>query len=547
MSTRSFRRDRERRLRKLALVAGAAAGATAVAAPAADAATYTVTTTADDNVTPPAGSLRAAIQNANATPGVADDIVFQSGLSGTINLVGAQLDITDGVFIHGPGAGALTVSGQGQRRVFNIATDQEVTLSGLTIANGYVYNNAGAGIVSDSAELTIESSVMSGNRVASSVVIAGWGGAVATDSGSLTVSNSTITGNHVDYSGTARGNVAPEGGWGGGIYVGPTTDAVISNSTISGNSAKYGGGVAFDESGNTLDINNSTIAGNNAGDNGGGIYHKYDSGGRGLSAAVQIVSTIVSGNTSPNGNDKDIGGGPVSAGFSLIQDPGGTTVNASGPNIIGQDPQLGGLANNGGPTPTLLPAATSPALDKGTANGLTIDQRGQVRTKDDPALANAAGGDGTDIGSVEASAGPTAPGGRPSCIGQEATIVGTNGQDTITGTDGRDVIKGLRGNDTIKSVGGDDIVCGDKGRDKIRTGDGDDESRGGDGGDNIKGGDGDDVLRGGAGFDLLFGGFGNDQLFGGAKKGKTGTATNSCDGGPGDDTANGCGKAVDVP
>jgi hypothetical protein len=45
------------------------------------------------------------------------------------------------------------------------------------------------------------------------------------------------------------------------------------------------------------------------------------------------------------------------------------------------DPLLGGLANNGGPTSTLLPSSTSPALAIGTKTGApATDQRGVART-----------------------------------------------------------------------------------------------------------------------------------------------------------------------
>jgi hypothetical protein len=45
---------------------------------------------------------------------------------------------------------------------------------------------------------------------------------------------------------------------------------------------------------------------------------------------------------------------------------------------------------------------TSPAIDKGSnPNALLNDQRGSARTFDDPSIANAGGGDGTDIGAFE--------------------------------------------------------------------------------------------------------------------------------------------------
>jgi len=62
---------------------------------------------------------------------------------------------------------------------------------------------------------------------------------------------------------------------------------------------------------------------------------------------------------------------------------------------------LGPLGDNGGPTPTMVPEATSPLVDQGAAFGLGTDQRGVQRPIDFPAIANAAGGDGADIGAVE--------------------------------------------------------------------------------------------------------------------------------------------------
>ncbi len=74
----------------------------------------------------------------------------------------------------------------------------------------------------------------------------------------------------------------------------------------------------------------------------------------------------------------------------------------------------------------------------------------------------------------------------PLCGGEEATIVGTSGDDYITGTEGNDVIFTAQGNDIILGLGGDDIVCA---------------------------GQGNDVIVGGQGFDILFGAQGNDVIF----------------------------------
>ena len=59
------------------------------------------------------------------------------------------------------------------------------------------------------------------------------------------------------------------------------------------------------------------------------------------------------------------------------------------------------MQDNGGPTFTRALLSGSPALDKGIASGMTLDQRGFVRPSDDPAIANRNGGDGSDIGAFE--------------------------------------------------------------------------------------------------------------------------------------------------
>jgi hypothetical protein len=122
------------------------------------------------------------------------------------------------------------------------------------------------------------------------------------------------------------------------------------------------------------------------------------------SPAPEIDNTIISGNTSTN--DPQFGDVyfqyPANVAFSLIGNPGPAGLfSQTGPNLLGADPQLGPLQNNGGPTPTEAPSASSPVIDKGKAFGLATDQRGVLRPIDFPSIPNAAGGDGSDIGAFE--------------------------------------------------------------------------------------------------------------------------------------------------
>jgi Ca2+-binding RTX toxin-like protein len=90
-------------------------------------------------------------------------------------------------------------------------------------------------------------------------------------------------------------------------------------------------------------------------------------------------------------------------------------------------------------------------------------------------------------------------------LGDEATIVGTPGDDRIVGTAGHDVIVALGGNDTILGEGGADELCGNGGNDRISSGPRDAA---------LVGGAGDDRLIGGPGFNDFAPGPGDDQVVG---------------------------------
>jgi uncharacterized repeat protein (TIGR01451 family) len=121
----------------------------------------------------------------------------------------------------------------------------------------------------------------------------------------------------------------------------------------------------------------------------------------------------------------------------------------------------------------------------------------------------------------------------PSCGGDDATIVGTTGDDEIIGTDHRDVITALAGDDFVKALGGKDAVCGKGGNDTLKGNADGDLVKGGGGRDTGKGGGGDDVVKGGRKADRLRGGAGDDVLNGGP-------GNDNCRGGPGDDILKSC-------
>jgi Ca2+-binding RTX toxin-like protein len=74
----------------------------------------------------------------------------------------------------------------------------------------------------------------------------------------------------------------------------------------------------------------------------------------------------------------------------------------------------------------------------------------------------------------------------PTCGGETATLVGTEGPDVLTGTEGSDVIVALGGDDLVNGGGeglGVDLICGGEGNDTLNAGGGLAAALSGDGGD----------------------------------------------------------------
>ena len=552
---------------RVALGAGLALGASFAVAGPAQAADFTVTNLDPDGP----GSLRDAINQANATSGP-DRVLFQSGLTGAIDLNDSpgfgytgQIEITDSVDILGPGAGQLAVSGNAESRIFYIDSAQEgpisVVIDGLQIRQGNIkYDEQGPPVGGDifnaGENLTISNSVVRTG-------VAVFGGGIFNDGG-LVISDSTLSGNAAGVLGGAILSTS-YGTDGGAIITGSTIsnnsaanqipfffspnlreagdqkyggggvfsdgDLIVLNSTLAGNStAGQGGAILFGQDGPSdgeLTVQSATISGNGAGA-GGGIYsYEYiedEVPARRAPGDVTIGNSIVAGNEADDTQfGHDLGGGPFAVGFSLIGDEGGTTINptTADSNIFGVDPLLGALAQNGGPTRTMRLNPGSPALDAGrTPANLVGDQRHEDRPVDLRSRANAAGGDGADMGAYERQAAPIVPPPPPtgSCQGVDATLSGTNDRDFLRGTPQRDVIRAGGGNDIVRGLGGNDLICLGAGIDVGTGGSGADRIFGQAGNDRIFGQDGADYGEGNTGADILAGGPQNDELHGNAQK-----------------------------
>jgi parallel beta-helix repeat protein len=411
------RRTRARRRRRaetgargrLIAVGGLTAGATLAFTAVAQAEPFEVTNLERFGE----GSLQQAVSDASDNPGP-DSVVFSSALTGTIH-VPSKLFIFGPLSIEGPGADRITVSGDDAYQIFYAQNDpgEAVSISGLTLADGYAEFGDGGAVYNQNGPMTISNSVIRDSSVYG-ISGHGHGGAVASAAGSVTIENSTITGNYAYAGGaiaSATGDVTIRSStldhnystYGGGVYTGDV-DLVVSNSTMTQNHASNDGGAIWQCCGDPSDgveqtVTGSTISGNVAGDAGGGIS-LYGAAGS------TLQNSIVSGNTADGDSDdlfRDTGY-TFDGAFSLIGVPGTYATDAvPGSNLYGVDPQLGGLAENGGSTETMLPASGSPVVNKGSAFGLSTDQRGLTRPVAFPGIANsiAAGADGSDIGAVE--------------------------------------------------------------------------------------------------------------------------------------------------
>jgi hypothetical protein len=136
-------------------------------------------------------SLRAAIAYANSHPGP-ETIIFDPAVTRTkhwtIRLSGGPLVLTDPatITIIGPGAGLLTLKGNGRSRVFDIRGGS-LALSGLTITGGRA--NRGGGIRNDGGTLWLTDIMIRNNFARRS------GGGLF-NGGTATLTDVILRGNH---------------------------------------------------------------------------------------------------------------------------------------------------------------------------------------------------------------------------------------------------------------------------------------------------------------------------------------------------------------
>jgi predicted outer membrane repeat protein len=329
-------------------------------------AVLTVNSVADNTAADGSLTLREAIQIVNGNLGHSMTTAERAQVSGTlgtgdtiqfnlpagpqtITLTGGMLSLTRPVTINGPGASALTVSGNAASRVFYVGQSFSqnlgltVALGGLTIANGK--DAYGAGLF-NAGTLTLTNVAFTGNTATTN------GGGGLYNNGSVTLNGCTFTNNTTLPNGTSAtaggallnitagtvtatgctftGNTAPGTGAaaGQGGALANTGAMTVTNSTISNNSAAFGGGGIFNGNG-PLALTNCTVANNTVTPNnvtptqGGGLLNE-------LTGTVTLTGCTFTGNSAQgSGQYAGQGGGVYNSGGTATVNGGSFTGNSA--------------------------------------------------------------------------------------------------------------------------------------------------------------------------------------------------------------------------
>ncbi len=269
-------------------------------------ATLLVTTLEDELNQDGDCSLREAIEAANTNSQVdgcgsgdvlTDTITFS--VNGTI-ILNNELLVNAGGPLVIDGGNVITTSGGGTTRVWWVDIGSQLTMENLTITEGYLDYENGAGIINN-GNLIIKSSQIDSNHCKNR-------GSGIYNNGTLTISNSSVTSNG-SYFGASEG---------GGIYsLGPLS---FINSVLSNNYIGYQSGGIYN--GSILTITNSILSGNEGGGVGGGAIHNsgtlnidqstftanstHDRGG-----AINNLGTVNITNSTFSGNSSGFEGGGI--------------------------------------------------------------------------------------------------------------------------------------------------------------------------------------------------------------------------------------------
>jgi hypothetical protein len=267
------------------------------------------------------GSIQTAINAAEGGTYNGDDVTIDVAAGTYTENDSINPSTLNSLTIAGAGASSTTVNGNAAGNVFSVGGDDPVTISGLTLENG------GSGINENAYGLvTVLDSTITDNI---------GGGAIYAYETTNVVIDSTIS-----------DNVNCGSGGGINVFNAPIT---VTDSTISGNSASDGAGAIDSYDDSQLTLTDSTVSGNS-----GGAAIVTDG-----SSTADIGASIMANNT----GGPECSGPFTDEGYNIADDDscafGAATSTNSSPSL---DASLGALADNGGPTQTILPSPTSPAV-----------------------------------------------------------------------------------------------------------------------------------------------------------------------------------------
>ena len=278
-------------------------------------------------------TLRAAIDEANASPLDADLISF-TGALGAISPSPIGFSITGPVTIDGngsgPGAGNTIVDGGDLVQLFSVAsTATTATFTDLRLQNAFLdarAGAAGAALRTDAAVTLLDGVVVTENAIDGLGDGRGAGVFAGNSTGTLTVEDSVVSANTIASDGNNNG-------------AGISSDAAlaITATTVSGNqitdgTAAQGGGVLANAGFSVL---RSTLSGNSAvvpGATGGAVGEGGALFGGANPGIRTIAASTISGNAAA-----DSGGGIELNGDASVTSITGVTFLGNSGATIGQD------------------------------------------------------------------------------------------------------------------------------------------------------------------------------------------------------------------
>ncbi len=316
-------------------------------------------------------------------------------------VLGSSLNIYANVNIIGFGGNLLTISGNQNCTVFDIAAAvTSATLSGLNIANGAGTFGNGGGI-NNFGTLEVDNSTFSNNS-------ATYGGAINNNSGSVTLNKTVFVGNNaaqvggaINSSGgcltiqnhclfTNNSTTAP---FSSGGAISSSTPATVLDSTFTGNSATFGGAIETFMVPSFI-VKNCTFTNNQARD--GGAIDNFES-------SITVTNSTFASNratVAQAGTTNVAGGG--------IENAGGTAVIVNctffGNVAVGDatTPSFGGAIENfAGPAPATLTVTNCTLSANVAQNGGGLDNNGLAILGNTIVAANSGTVQGPDVfGSV---------------------------------------------------------------------------------------------------------------------------------------------------